>query len=118
MLWRVSVLTAPAQTQNAVEGVSATLDLGSLAVKGIGPWTVTVNWGDGQSPSTFSPNGSGPLSLAHTYSREGSSTISETVAEFDGDSTSITFSNAVIVVDQAVAVDRAARRKPLASRSF
>ena len=94
-------LTAPAAQQNAVAGETATVNLGTLAVKGGGPWTVTVQWGDGQS-STFLPTGSGPLALAHAYSREGFYKISETVSEAFGDSTSITFPNSVSVVDQPV----------------
>ena len=97
------VLTAPAGSQNAVTGQSELLDLGTLAVKGDGPWTVTVLWGDGRS-SIFSPAGSGPLALAHAYSQAGMYTISETVAEFDGDSTSITFANPVVVVDQMLSI--------------
>ena len=97
------VLTAPTAAQSEVEGESATINLGSLTVAGSGPWTVTVQWGD-QSSSTFSPAGSGPLSLSHAYSYEGSYTISETVTEFDGDTTSITFPNPIVVSDQPVAV--------------
>ena len=97
------VLTAPTATQNVFAGVSTSINLGTLAVKGIGPWTVTVQWGDGQS-STFSPAGSGPLSLAHTYAAAGSYTISETVSEYDGDSASVSFP---IVGDGAIHDDDA-----------
>ncbi len=95
------VLTAPSSAQNAVARSSASIDLGSLDVKGIGPWTVTVQWGDGQT-STFSPQGSGPLSLAHTYAQAGSYTISESVADdYDG-SASVTFPEPVVVSYPAV----------------
>ena len=47
------VLTAPAAAQSAVPGQSAVFDLGTLAVKGVGPWTVTVAWGDGQTVDAF-----------------------------------------------------------------
>ena len=97
------VLTAPTSTQNAFAGRSSTLNLGSLSVAGVGPWTVTVEWGDGQS-STFSPAGSGPLASAHTYESAGSFTICETVAESYGDSTSITFPDPVVVINQPVVV--------------
>jgi Ca2+-binding RTX toxin-like protein len=96
-------LTPPAASQSGVALISAPVSLGTLAVAGIGPWTASVQWGDGQS-STFSPSGSGPLSLAHAYPREGSYYISETVSEFEGDSTSITFPNPVVVVDQPVSM--------------
>jgi hypothetical protein len=97
------VLTAPTSAQNAVAGESSSINLGSLSVAGVGPWTVTVEWGDGQS-STFSPPGSGPLAFAHTYESAGSFIISETVAEYDGDSTSITFPDPVVVVNEPVVV--------------
>ena len=78
------VITAPAAPQTAYSGLSTPIDLGTLTVRGVGPWTATVEWGDGES-STFSPAGSGALSLAHTYSTTGSFTVFETVSEFDGD---------------------------------
>jgi hypothetical protein len=84
------VLTAPTTTQNVFAGVSTSINLGTLAVKGLGSWTDTVEWGDGQS-LTFSPTGAGPLSLAHTYATAGSFTISEFVSEHDGDSTTANF---------------------------
>ena len=64
------VLTAPSASQSATAGVSTSVDLGTLAVTGIGPFTDTVEWGDGQT-STFSPSTSEPLSLAHTYATAG-----------------------------------------------
>ncbi len=90
------VLTAPTASQNAKAGRTATLSLGTLSVKGIGPWTATVQWGDGQS-STFFPSGSGPLTSAHVYASGGSYTISETVAESGGNSASVTFPAPIIV---------------------
>jgi Ca2+-binding RTX toxin-like protein len=97
------VLTAPTTAQTVVGGESSSINLGSLAVKGVGPWTVVVQWGDGQS-STFSPTGSGPLSLSHDYTSAGSFTISESVSEFGGDSASITFPHPVNVIDEPVVV--------------
>jgi Ca2+-binding RTX toxin-like protein len=90
------VLTAPSATQNANAGRTTTFNLGTLAVKGIGPWSVTVQWGDGQA-STFSPSGTGPLSFAHTYAKGGTYTISESVSEFDGNSASVTFPAPIVV---------------------
>ncbi|MFI5455769.1 MAG: Ig-like domain repeat protein, partial [Isosphaerales bacterium] len=77
------VLTAPSTSQSAFAGVSTSINLGTLAITGIGPFTETVQWGDGQT-STFSPTGSGPLSLAHTYATAGNYTIGETVSEYAG----------------------------------
>jgi Ca2+-binding RTX toxin-like protein len=85
------VLTAPTSVQNAFAGVTTPINLGTLAVKGIGPWTDTITWGDGQS-STFLPAGSGPLSQAHTYSQPGTYTVSETVSEHDGGMATASFS--------------------------
>ncbi len=91
------VLTAPSATQSTFAGVTTSIDLGSLATTGIGPFTGTVNWGDGQT-STFSPTSSEDVSLPHVYATAGTYTIDETVSEFFGGSTSATFT-----VDVAVA---------------
>ncbi len=96
-------LTAPSETQNEVAGETAAIDLGYLQVAGGGPWTVTVQWGDGNS-STFQPSGSGPLSYSYAYATGGSYKITETVSEFDGDTTSIKFPNLVVVANQPVVV--------------
>jgi Ca2+-binding RTX toxin-like protein len=77
------VLSAPTTSQSTFAGVSTSVDLGTLALTGIGPFTATVQWGDGQT-STFSPTASGPLSLTHTYGAAGNYTIGETVSEYDG----------------------------------
>ena len=77
------VLTAPGTSQSTLAGVSTSINLGTLTLTGIGPFIETVQWGDGQT-STFSPTGSGPLSLAHTYATAGTYTIGETVSEYDG----------------------------------
>ena len=86
------VLTAPSTSQSTFAGVSTSINLGSLALTGIGPFTETVQWGDGQT-STFLPSASGPLSLAHTYAAAGTYTIEETVSEYAGGeaTTSFTF---------------------------
>ena len=112
------VLTAPAAPQNSVEGINTQFDLGTLAVKGVGPWSVSVQWGDGSSLS-FSPAGSGPLYASHAYRREGSYAITESVTDVDGTSASLRIPNAVSVVDQPVLVTglaiNASPNMPLAS---
>ena len=85
------VLSDVNASQSAYAGVSTSLDLATLAVKGVGPFTDTVQWGDGQT-STFSPLVSGPLSQAHTYLAPGTYTVNETVSEYDGGSTTARFS--------------------------
>jgi PKD repeat protein len=32
-----------------------------------GPWTVTIDWGDGSSPTTFSTSSEGSISRSHSY---------------------------------------------------
>ncbi len=92
------VLIPPATPQNGVAGKSTQFDLGALTVQGVGPFTVTVQWGDGQS-SSFSPAGSGPLSASHTYGQEGSYTVTETVTDFDGTSTSLTILDLAVIAE-------------------
>ena len=66
--------------------MNTSIDLGALAITGIGPFTDTINWGDGQS-STFSPTSSGSNALAHTYAKAGMYAIGETVSEYYGGTT-------------------------------
>src|SRR5262249_50695945 len=99
----VPILTAPTAQQSVLEGASTSINLGTLDARGVGPWTVMVQGGDGPS-STLSPSGSGPLALAHTYADEGSYTITETVSESGGLSTSLTLPNPIVVADQPVTV--------------
>ena len=93
------VLTPPATPQNAVAGISTQFDLGALTVQGIGPFTVTVQWGDGQS-SSFSPAGSGPLSASHTYAKGGSYTVIESVTDLDGTPASLTIPDLARVLSE------------------
>ena len=103
------VLTAPTASQSAFAGVSTSIDLGTLAVTGIGPFTDTIKWGDGQS-STFSPTSSGQHALAHTYATAGTYTIGETVSEYDGGTT--TASVLVNVTRRQHVDDAHVRRRP------
>ena len=97
-------VTPPATQQSAVEGQSTTFDLGQLIVAEPGPFSVSVQWGDGQS-SSFSVPAAGPLSDAHTYSYEGDYTITEMITDSSGASTTITLpANSVVVADQPVVV--------------
>ncbi len=70
--------------QSATEGAATGFALGGFADPGDdAPWQVTVDWGDGTSPSTFSAATAGDLgSLPHTYARFGSYSV--TVAVDDG----------------------------------
>ncbi len=85
-------LTAPGASQNTDvgEGTAATVQLGTLTSPGAGAWTVTVQWGDGQN-SIFTATDTGPLSYSHTYATSGDETISGTVSEAYGGTTSFSF---------------------------
>ena len=87
----------------AFAGVSTSINLGSLVVKGVGPWSDTIEWGDNQV-SAYSPAGSGPLSLAHTYAAPGTYTIKETLSEYAGDTISASFSIKVTVASTTTAL--------------
>ena len=81
----------PDRLAERLRGVNTSIDLGALAITGIGPFTDTINWGDGQS-STFSPTSSGSNALAHTYATAGTYTIDETVSEYFGGTTTASVS--------------------------
>ena len=93
------VLTPPATPQNAFAGISTQFDLGDLTVHGVGPFMVTVQWGDGQS-SSFSPAGSGPLQASHNYAEAGSYTVTESVTDFDGTSASLTIPDLAVIAER------------------
>jgi hypothetical protein len=78
---------APAVTpggsgQTAFRGVPTSFAVGSFADPGTndGPWTVTVNWGDG-STTTFSTPFQGPMSAVHSYSTAGTYSAAVTVTD-------------------------------------
>ena len=75
-------VTAPSD-QTAVEGASTLIDLGSFSQSGgSGPWTVTADWGDGSTNSTFSADSQGSLgTVAHTYAEEGTKLLTISVAD-------------------------------------
>ncbi len=91
------VLTPPIASQSAVAGVNTSINLGSLAITGIGPFSDTINWGDGQT-STFSPKTSASNALAHTFAKAGTYAIDETVSEYYGGTTT-----AIVLVDVTAA---------------
>jgi hypothetical protein len=71
--------------QNASEGVSTSFDLGTFTDPGAdGPWSATVDWGDGDTETiTGSPfNAPGSLgSMFHTYADSGSYAVTVRVKE-------------------------------------
>jgi hypothetical protein len=90
-------VTAPA-SQSADEGESKTFNLGSFTDAGAndGPWTVSVNWGDGASEARPNAISTGSLgTAAHSYGDNGFYSVTVTVTDKDGAATSATFTATV-----------------------
>ena len=85
-------LTPPSSSENTdvVEYIPTTVQLGTLSAAGVGPWTVTVQWGDGQS-SQFTTTSTGALADTHAYQKAGDLTITETITEAYGDTVVYSF---------------------------
>ncbi len=87
--------------QTAVEGASTSFGLGSFIDPDDGPWSVDVNWGDSTADTTFAAGTQGSLgSRNHTYTEEGSYTVTVTVTDSTSLSGSASFH--VAVSDPAV----------------
>jgi hypothetical protein len=67
--------------QSSTEGAATTFNLGSFS-GGAGPYTVTVDWGDGGAKTTFAAS-PGALAAAHTYVNDGSTPYAVTVTVTD-----------------------------------
>jgi PKD repeat protein len=99
----VVTVTAPA-AQAATAEMSQTFTLGTFAeTLGTSPYTATINWGDGTAESTVSMAAAGPITgQTHTYATAGTDTVSVTVADAAGvTSTPATF---VVTVASAATV--------------
>ncbi|MFO0938521.1 MAG: PKD domain-containing protein [Gemmataceae bacterium] len=83
------VLTPPTVAQTTSEGSETSFNLGSLAdLYTSGDYTITVNWGDGSSNSTFTMTAPGTLpSLTHTYVNDDTFIITVSAVESDGAAT-------------------------------
>src|SRR5919198_5006508 len=85
-------VTAPAD-QNANEGTLTSFSLGSFSDPGLNdaPWTVYVQWGDGQSDSYSQGTQGGVAAESHTYVDNGTYTVSVNVQDKDGGNNTLTF---------------------------
>ena len=87
-------VVAPA-TQIAFGGLSSSFRLGSFFDAGTsdGPWTVTVNWGDGSSDAVSTTNSLGTIpNQSHTYnSTELALTVTISVSDNEGAEGSVAF---------------------------
>jgi hypothetical protein len=94
----------PGANQTVNEGAATTYSLGSFS-GGVGPYTVSVDWGDGSTPSSFTA-AAGAISAAHTYANDRATAYSVTVKVTDsaGGSASGTFSVTVKNVAPAVSI--------------
>jgi hypothetical protein len=76
---------ATATSQSALQGIGHAFDLGSFTDPNpgaVGPWTVTVNWGDGTPNTVFVTTMPGALgSPRHTYAQVGSYTMTVMVTD-------------------------------------
>jgi hypothetical protein len=91
--FKITLLVAvtPPANQIATEGASQSFNIGSFTDMNAGPWNVNVNWGDGGSTG-FSVGSTGGLgSQPHTYTEDGTKTVSVTVTDAGGSSDTETF---------------------------
>jgi hypothetical protein len=97
-----AVVFGPPGSQSAKEGTATTFSLGSFS-GGVGPYTVTVDWGDGSARSTFSAS-PGALAAAHAYANDRSLPYTVNVLVVDATGASATGSFAVAVANVAPTV--------------
>ena len=98
------VVMTPGPSQSTSEGSAKTFNLGSFS-GGAGPYTVTVNWGDGSPLTTFTAS-PGALAATHTYVNDRSTayTVTVTVTDATGASASSTFAASVTNVAPTVTI--------------
>jgi predicted outer membrane repeat protein len=90
----VTIKLTPAAAQSAVATVSKSFALGSFTQSNAtGPFTVTVNWGDGSASSTIKVASAGTIpATAHTFAKSATDTLTITVTDSKGHkSNTITF---------------------------
>ena len=91
-------VTAP-DTQRATAGTAASFSLGSFTeANGTAPYTVSVNWGDGTAPTTFTTSDVGDLpAQTHTYAAAATTTTVSVVVTDAGQTPSNTATFGVTV---------------------
>ena len=118
----VTTLTVtPPAAQTAIPGQSQSFALGSFAqTNATGPFTVTVNWGDGSANSTFAVTSAGTIpATAHTFASGESDTVTVTVSDSaNNTSNSPTFAVAVAAASITVTPPAAQAAIPGQSESF
>ncbi|MBS2025094.1 MAG: hypothetical protein JST92_22060, partial [Deltaproteobacteria bacterium] len=88
---------SPAGTQVADEGAMTAFNLGSFTDSLDGPWTVSVDFGDGTPASITSVTLPGSLgAMSHQYADSGQYTVSVTIADRDGVSAQSAFTAQVM----------------------
>jgi len=95
-----SVSAGPDATLNDTRSYAGS---GSFTDPGADSWTATVNYGDGTGPQPLALNPDKTFALAHTYSTNGSFTVTVTVSDADGgsgsDTVAVLINNAAPIVD-------------------
>ena len=81
-----SIVVTPPASQTATDGVSQSFALGSFSETGAtGPYSVSVNWGDGSADTIFSMATPGTITPQnHTYAATGPETVAVTITDADG----------------------------------
>jgi CSLREA domain-containing protein len=85
----VQTTSKPPSDQTAMAGTATAFNLGSFtdANSAGGPWTASVNWGDGSASTTFTSITQGNLGVqSHTYQTAGTVTVTVTITDVNHDS--------------------------------
>jgi uncharacterized delta-60 repeat protein len=96
--FEVQTTSAAPPAQVATEGTAGSFALGSFADANpqVNSWTVDVAWGDNSTDTVLTTSSQGNLgSLTHTFTEEGTYTVTLTVRDANGDASQATFHIAV-----------------------
>ncbi len=86
-----SITVTPTAAQSAVTGMAGTFAIGTFAVADApGPYTVSVDWGDGTADTTLTAAVAGAIGDdSHTYAAAGGYTVSVVVTDATGDTSAV-----------------------------